>query len=310
MSSIWVTGAAGFIGSHLVRYLAAQGCRVAGVDLLPASYAALDQTVSAWEASGLSRRSLDALAEKSGLPDTIYHLAGGSSVGASLANPSQDFAATVGGTAVLLEWLHKSAPAARLVIISSAAVYGNIHREPISEDAITDPYSPYGAHKFAMEAIVKGWSSSFDIAAVVVRLFSVYGPGLRKQLLWDLSKRLHQDNGPFALGGSGDELRDWTHVHDVVRAIEVSSSIAQVGMAIVNAGTTVASSVREIANGLARAYGGYPERVEFSGKARPGDPFSLVAAPGRLSALGFEWRIGIEEGLQSYVDWYRSAEQP
>jgi UDP-glucose 4-epimerase len=308
MSLVWVTGAAGFIGRHLVSYLAGRGHSVAGIDLFPVDSAELDACVAAWDASGLSPEGLSALRERTGMPEIVYHLAGGSSVGASLGDPAGDFATTVSGTAILLEWLRSSSAETRLVVVSSAAVYGNIHSGGIGEDAATDPYSPYGAHKFAMEATVKGWSTSFGIPAAVVRLFSVYGPGLRKQLLWDLSNRLHHEAGPVVLGGSGAELRDWTHVDDVVRAIEAASGLAQGGMPIVNAGSTIPTNVRQIAHGLAKAFGADPARIEFSGEARAGDPYSLFAAPGgRLASLGFQWRTDINAGLQSYADWYRSA---
>lgn len=307
MNSILVTGAAGFIGSHLVRHLAAQGHAVAGVDLVPAEHAGLGPCVSGWDARGLSANSLDAAREQAGEFDLVFHLAGGSSVGESFAHPARDFAATVGGTAILLEWLRGSALDARLVIVSSAAVYGNIHSGPIGEDAATQPYSPYGAHKYAMEATVRGWSSSFGIPAVAVRLFSVFGPGLRKQLFWDLSARLIGHDEPVTLGGSGGEMRDWTHVADVVRALEAASGLARVGMPILNAGSTLGSSVQQVSRGLARALGADPERIRFSGQARPGDPFSLVAAPGQLAATGFEWSTGLDEGLQDYADWYLAA---
>lgn len=309
MSSVWVTGAAGFIGRHLVRYLASQSQAVAGIDLVPADSAGLGRAIRGWSARGLSPLSLDALREQTGTPEIIFHLAGGSSVGASLADPVGDFTATVGGTAILLEWLRSAALTTRLVVVSSAAVYGNSHRDGISDDAPTDPYSPYGAHKYAMEATVKGWSSSFGISAVAVRLFSVYGPGLRKQLLWDLSNRLHQEDGPVTLGGSGEELRDWTHVDDVVRAIDVLSGLAEVGMPIVNAGSCVGYNVRQISHSLVQAFHGDPARIAFSGEVRAGDPHCLVAAPGQLANLGFEWRIGIDDGLKSYADWYRAAER-
>lgn len=309
MNLVWVTGAAGFIGSHLVRYLAEQRYTIAGIDLVEAVGAGLGEEVAGWNTSGLSPQSLDALHKQLGAPHVVYHLAGGSSVGASLADPARDFTATVGGTATLLEWLRKSAPAARLVVVSSAAVYGDIHAGPIGEEAATNPYSPYGAHKFAMEAIVRGWSRSFGLASVAVRLFSVYGPGLRKQLLWDLSNRLHLNQEPVTLGGSGEELRDWTHVADVVRALELAASLAQVGMPIVNAGSGTAANVRQISHDLARAFEMDPDRIGFSGTARPGDPFSLVAAPGQLADLGFRWGVDIREGLQSYADWYRTAKQ-
>lgn len=309
MSSVWVTGAAGFIGNHLVRHLAGQGQKVAGIDLVPAETAGLNDIVLGWDASGISTRSLQSMQDNTGTPETVYHLAGGSSVGASLADPAADFAATVGGTATLLNWLRQSARGTRLVIVSSAAVYGNIHRDPIAETAATDPYSPYGAHKYAMEATVKGWASSFGIPSVAVRLFSVYGPGLRKQLLWDLSNRLHEADGAVELGGSGDELRDWTYVGDVVRAIEAAAAHAGTRTPVLNAGSTLASSVKRISTGLAQAYGYDPDRIKFSGRARPGDPFSLVAANGKLATGGFEWQVSVDEGLQRYADWYREAVQ-
>jgi len=310
MSLSLVTGAGGFIGRHLVRHLCKQGQSVIGVDLVSASRAGITTSLAGWSAGGLTRSSLEELQAKAGTADVVYHLAGGSSVGTSLQHPAEDFAATVGGTANLLEWIRTSAAQARLVVVSSAAVYGNVHSGPINEMAQTEPYSPYGAHKYAMEAMVRGWSASFNISSIAVRLFSVYGPGLAKQLLWDLSARLHENAGVVMLGGTGHEVRDWTYVGDVVRVLETASSLAVQGMPIMNAGTTVPISVREVAECLALAYGFDPSGIRYSGRSRPGDPFSLVAAPGLLAKLGFDWQVSLQQGLAHYVDWYRSAVSP
>ena len=142
MTLAFVTGAGGFIGRHLVRHLAAAGTRVAGLDLIDAGGCALDGATCGWSAGALSQAGLDFLAGETGVPDTVYHLAGGSSVGASLADPYRDFGATVGGTGMLLDWLRTRAPEVRLVIVSSAAVYGDLHRAGIAEDAATAPFSP------------------------------------------------------------------------------------------------------------------------------------------------------------------------
>ncbi|MCW6531211.1 NAD(P)-dependent oxidoreductase [Sphingomonas sp. MMSM20] len=306
MNLAWVTGGAGFIGRSLVRHLVATGTRVAGIDLAEA--AGLTHITAGWQVGAVSHEKLDALAQNTGLPDVIYHLAGGSSVGASLSEPFRDFTATVAGTAMLLDWLRNHSPVTRLVIVSSAAVYGNLHVDPIAEDAATAPFSPYGAHKFAMETICAGWAGSFGLPVVAVRLFSVYGPELRKQLLWDLCGKLTVSDAPIVLGGTGAELRDWTHVDDVVRALVIATPLASPAMPVINAGSGRARSVREIAEVAARAFGRDPACLSFSGNSRPGDPFSLIAARGLLDAIGFDWRVDPTAGVEDYVRWYRTRD--
>lgn len=308
MTLAWVTGAAGFIGSHLTHHLAGQGVRVAGLDIARRPQNLAEQVVE-WSEGSIARDRLAGLASRTGLPDTLYHLAGGSSVGASLAVPYQDFSATVGGTGILLDWLHEHSPATRLVIASSAAVYGNLHAGPIDDSAETAPYSPYGAHKFAMEAVCRGWAGSFGLQVISARLFSVYGSGLTKQLLWDLSNKLCSQAPTVTLGGTGKELRDWTHVSDVVRALTAIAPLASPHMPIVNVGTGKALSVQHVAEILVRAHGRNPTCLQFSGVSRPGDPFSLVAAPGQLQNTGFDWRVTLEDGIADYAAWYRSRAQ-
>lgn len=306
MTLAFVTGAGGFIGRHLVRHLRRSGTRVAGLDLIGADDCALEPETCGWCTGALSQDGFSRLADAVGMPDTVYHLAGGSSVGASLVDPYGDFTATVGGTGMLLDWLRIHAPATSLVIVSSAAVYGNLHRERIAEDAATAPFSPYGAHKFAMEAVCRGWAGSFALNVVAVRLFSVYGPGLAKQLLWDLCGKLESGADTVMLGGTGAELRDWTHVSDVVRALAAAAPLAAPSMPVVNAGSGQAGSVRAVAEAVARGFGRDPACLRFSGKGRAGDPISLVAAPGSLEASGFAWDMRMEAGVADYVRWYRA----
>lgn len=306
MNPVWVTGAAGFIGRHLVRHLAATGMQVGGLDLVDAVAAGLDGLTAGWHGGPLSQAGLSELVRTTGVPDTIYHLAGGSAVGASLANPYGDFTATVGGTGMLLDWLREHAPATKLVIVSSAAVYGNLHDGPIGDDAATAPFSPYGAHKFAMEAICRGWAGSFGMNIVAIRLFSVFGPGLKKQLLWDLCGRLVREPDRIVLGGTGDEVRDWTHVDDVVRALIVTAPLASTAMPVINAGSGVGHTVRSVAEEVLHMFGRCPSALAFSGECRPGDPFSLVAAPDMLRSMDFAWTIDLKSGIADYVRWYQS----
>lgn len=309
MNVAWVTGAAGFIGRHLVRHLADSGARVSGIDLVGAGSAGLENMIDGWQEGLLSQAALEALSDNTGVPDTIFHLAGGSSVGASIADPYGDFTATIGTTGMLLDWIRRRAPTTRLVVVSSAAVYGNQHVERIGDNAAISPFSPYGAHKFAMEIASRGWASSFGLKIVAVRLFSVYGPGLTKQLLWDLCGKLNSGVPTVLLGGTGEELRDWTHVGDVVRALTAAAPLASQYMPVVNAGSGEAGSVRRIAETVARAFGRDSDCLHFSGESRAGDPFSLVAAPGQLGAGGFDWQVDLETGIFDYVRWYKAQTQ-
>ena len=309
MASIWITGAHGFIGQHLSRTLAQQGHTVVGVGhgAWPAAEA-VAWGVSDWLNGDISASNLQALRTRHGQPDAVFHLAGGSTVGAAVANPREDFSRTVVSTAELLDWLRQESPQTRLVAVSSAAVYGAGHDGAITEAAPLRPYSPYGHHKLMMESLCRSYGSTFGTKAVVVRLFSVYGAGLRKQLLWDLCSKLEGGQTPVVLGGSGNELRDWTDVRDVVRALALLSAQASAEVPSFNVGTGVATSVRDITRQVMSAWAGAPQidGAEFSGQSRSGDPFSLQADASRLNALGFGWTWTLAQGLGDYVRWFTS----
>jgi UDP-glucose 4-epimerase len=238
----------------------------------------------------------------------VVHLAGGSSVGAALANPREDFFRTVATTAELLEWIRLDAPECRLLAISSAAVYGAGHPGAIAEDAPLLPYSPYGHHKRVMEELCRSYAASFGTRVCIARLFSVYGPGLTKQLLWDACSRLESGATTLTLGGSGDELRDWTEVRDVARALAMLLPLADATGPVFNVGTGLATPVRSVATALLAAWtelGGQAVALSFNGQSRVGDPFSLVACSQRLQKLGFQWHHPLRSGLQDYVAWHR-----
>lgn len=311
-SCIWVTGARGFIGRHLSRSLRSAGYKVSGIGhgAWPAAAAAL-WGVEHWVNGELSSSNLNVLLALAGPPSAVMHLAGGSSVGAAILQPKEDFARTVTSTVDLLEWLRQEAPDTRVVAVSSAAVYGAGHAGPISEQAALTPYSPYGHHKLMMESLCRLYGASYGLRSTVARLFSVYGAGLRKQLLWDLCSKLETGKSPVQLGGSGDELRDWTDVRDVVRALASLPDLANAQVPTFNLGSGIATSVRTVAERVISAWkpAVHQQELNFSGLSRSGDPFSLYADSGRLSALGFDWQVPLHRGLADYVRWFQTREQ-
>jgi UDP-glucose 4-epimerase len=301
-----ITGARGFIGRHVARHFAANGQTVVGLGHGAWLESARRQWgVSEWQNGEISSANLDALSALVGVPDIVIHLAGGSAVGPSFAQPAEDFHRSVMAASELAEWLRLRAPAARLVMASSAAVYGAGHAGPIAESARCAPYSPYGFHKRMAELSLESYARNFGLRVAIVRLFSVYGPGLRKQLLWDACTSLAQGATRLKLGGTGEELRDWLHVDDVARLMLWAAERANNSAEIFNGGTGVATPVRDIAQRLCLAWGSGCA-AEFSGQARPGDPVRLVADVARVRAAGFvparEWGAGLDE----YVAWFRA----
>jgi UDP-glucose 4-epimerase len=304
--TIWITGAAGFIGTMLSSLLVREGDRCFGLDVRAAERSSIE--TAQFVTGAVSEPALAALLDLSGPPDAVFHLAGGSAVGPSFSDPAADFAATAGSTSLMLDFLRRRAPSAIVVLPSSAAVYGSDHDGAIAETASPHPVSPYGAHKLIMEALADSYGRFFGLDIRVARLFSVYGRGLRKQLLWDLCGKLAAGGGVVTLGGTGQELRDFIHGADVARALRtLSLPDVVISPAVVNIGSGQASSVKLIADTVASSWQertGRAAFIEFNGDSRPGDPASLFAATARMQTLGFAPEISLEAGLRDYVDWY------
>ena len=162
------------------------------------------------------------------------------------------------------------------MLASSAAVYGGGHSEPINETSFLSPYSPYGVHKRVGELLFESYGKNFGLNVAIVRLFSVYGSNLRKQLLWDLCLRLQSDPGEIVLEGLVMNLRDLLHVEDAVVFLKKVSNFACPECFIVNGGTGIATSVNDIAHSVISSWD--PKvKIMFTGIARKGDPKYLVA---------------------------------
>jgi len=298
-STVWVTGASGFIGTHLVRQLAAAEIAVVGFgrrNAAPLGCAAYFP--------GPLNVALERAVETLGAPMRVFHLAGSGTVGRSIADPLSDFDSNVTTTALLLDALRRHAPGAAFILASSAAVYGAGHREPVATDAAMSPFSPYGHHKRMAEDLLRVHAETYGLQGTILRLFSIYGPGIRKQLLHDVCSRLATNEAPLVLGGTGTECRDWLHVEDAVRAIAGIADTEPGETAVFNVGAGVGVDIGYIAEILCSAWG--ERSFCFSGVCRQGDPERLVAHAASLPP-GFTPRVPLEAGLRGYVHWFREA---
>ena len=306
MATIWITGAKGFIGRHLVKRLNSSGHVIFGLGhgAWPAEEAS-HAGLSAWINGDIDSANLWQLLQWGGPPDAIYHLAGGSSVALSMQSPKEDFHRTISSTAELLEWVRTQSPEAKLVAVSSAAVYGDAAGEALTETGSYTPFSPYGFHKRTVELLCQSYVQNFGLRIAVVRLFSVYGPGLAKQLLFDVCSRLSRNPKDLVMQGTGLETRDWLHVEDAVRLLELVCDSTRLPFRIVNGGSGEGHSVADTVKLLCNAWGCSPA-VSFTGLARPGDPKRLVADISAQRNLGFVPQVGLQDGIASYVRWFKS----
>jgi UDP-glucose 4-epimerase len=249
--------------------------------------------------------TLDTLVTYANEPDLIVHCAGSGSVSFSMAHPFQDYGRTVSSTAAVLEYIRLYSPLTKLVYPSSAAVYGLVDELPICESAPLNPASPYGVHKLMAERLCLSYAANYDVAVSMIRFFSIYGEGLRKQLLWDACGKI--ECGEHAFFGTGAELRDWLHVEDAARLVEVAAASASSSCPVVNGANGEAVSVREILLQLFQAYG-TQLRPEFTGTARPGDPPGYHADMTMAAErLGWAPQIDLKAGIARYVDWFKSG---
>ena len=294
-----VTGACGFIGRHAARRLARAGWTVHGIG--HGQFDAGERERWGMRAFASADVTLDNLAASGVRPELIVHCAGGSTVGYSLAHPHEDFARTVATTAAALEFARTRAAQARVVFLSSAAVYGDAGGAPLSEDARLAPVSPYGVHKRIGEDLCRLYATQFGVRAVILRLFSVYGAGMRKQLLWDASKRMRV--GEMSFSGNGEELRDWLHVDDAAALIAQAQALASADCPVVNGGTGTGATVAQVLRALAAALG-RNDAPRFTGERRKGDPAALVADVSRALATGWRPQARWQEGVREYAAWH------
>jgi UDP-glucose 4-epimerase len=236
-------------------------------------------------------------------PSTIIHCAGGGSVAFSIADPLADFERTVVSTAHVLEYVRLNAPSCRVVYPSSASVYGSVETVPIREDCPAAPISQYGTHKLMAEEMVSSYSRQFGTPASIVRFFSIYGCGLRKQLLWDASCKI--GSGTFSFMGTGEETRDWLHVEDAADLLNMANQHASSDCPTVNGGSGRGLTVREILQHLGRNLVEREVTLEFSGLARLGDPGRFVACIEIAKSWGWcptrDWMHGVAE----YAAWWK-----
>ena len=296
--NILIVGAKGFIGSHVAANSLVNGYAVTGCDLV--------EDVSGdypYQKISVLSADFDALFASQTF-DVCINASGSGNVSFSIEHPLNDFEANTLAVIKILDTIRKYNSACQYVHISSAAVYGNPAHLPIREEDCISPLSPYGYHKWISEIVCREYYQLYHLPIAIVRPFSVYGDGLKKQLLWDICQKLAKTD-TITLFGTGNESRDFIHVTDLSKLINCIIEAAAFKLDIFNAASGRENTIQTIASIIEQYYGGQ-KKISFSGKVRPGDPLNWRADVSKANDIGFVPGISLENGLQQSIKWFES----
>ncbi len=301
-----VTGGAGFIGSNLVRQLLLKQYEVVVLDNLSTGY---EENLAGLEGiifyqgdicdMSLVRQSVEKV-------EVIFHLAAAVGNRQSLENPQRDSQINVLGTINILE-AARAAGVRKVVLSSSAAIYGEPRVLPIPEEQPWAPQSPYGVSKLAAERMALAYASLYGLECIALRYFNVYGPRQRYDAYGNVIPIfVHQilQGEPLTIYGDGEQTRDFVSVHDVVQA-NLLAAQAQGLSGAFNIGSGTSVSINQLV-GLLEQVTGQKIKVQYA-PPRPGDVRdSLADIRAARAHLHYEPRIDLASGLEEYIEWVRA----
>jgi UDP-glucuronate 4-epimerase len=314
--TVFVTGAAGFIGSHVCEALLARGDRVFGIDNFDPFY---DRRIKERNLAPLSAhpsfsflegdiRDASALARwGEGIPaDALIHLAAKAGVRPSVADPVGYADVNILGTIRVLDWARER-QVPKLLFASSSSVYGGNTKVPFAEDDFVDhPVSPYAATKKAGELLCHTYCHLYGMNVVALRFFTVYGPRQRPEMaIHKFTRRILGGEG-IDLYGDGSSQRDYTYIDDIVSGV-LGAMTAPPGYRVYNLGEPATISLSELVALIEKACGKVAAR-----RFRPPEPGDVPVTYADISRareeIGYDPRTPIGRGVSLFIEWYRREE--
>jgi UDP-glucose 4-epimerase len=296
-----VTGAAGFLGAALCNRLVREGHQVRGLDDLSAGDPSRLQADVLFTRGDVSDRpKLWTLLQDM---DCLYHLAARVSVPESVLYPREYNAVNVGGTVSVMEAM-RDVGVQRVVFISSGAIYGDQQHQPLTEDTRPDPRSPYAVSKLAAEHYTHTIGALWGIETVSLRVFNAYGPGQQLPAAHPpvIPHFLRQTarSGTLVIHGTGRQTRDFVYVDDILEAMVAASTAPTVNRSVINVGSGVETSIRDLAQLVIEALGRPAEWI-FKEDLDAGPSHMCADIQLARRKLGYQPRVALEQGLERMI---------
>lgn len=293
---ILITGGSGFIGLALTNALKEKN-HVSVVS----SKGDFPSGVKHIKADLTKKESLRFL--KDGNFDYIFHFAGNTDHGRALSDPEFDLSINFLSTFYILEKIKNFKKKPKFIFSSTVLVYGNSKGILSEESSLTNPISNHGAAKLAAEKYIVSFWRQYGIPAVIFRIFSVYGPGLRRQIVFDFIKKLSSNPYQLEIIGTGKESRDLIFINDLIKNILKVAEFADYNAEIYNMGTGKSYTTTQIARTVAAAMHIKP-KLFFSKKIRSFDVANTTADVKKIRKLGCKTNTTLANGVRQTVRWY------
>lgn len=295
---ILIIGSEGFIGSHCVDFFSEKGFDVYQADINGfgvKNFYKIEKQNSDFSKPFQEHQF-----------DVCINASGSANVGFSFDKPSKDFELNVINVQKILVAIRDYNIDCKFINFSSAAVYGNPQVLPITEDSVCKPLSPYGFHKLQSELLLTEYHNFFGLNTCSLRVFSAYGPGLKKQLFWDLFQKARKHD-TILLFGTGKETRDFIYIDDLIQIIDLVIQNSKFQGATYNVASNIETTIAEASQIFINEFS--PEKkIVFSGEEKLGDPNNWIADMKILNDKGFKPQFDLYFGLKKYVEWLKANE--
>lgn len=313
--SILVTGAAGFIGSHICEYLIKTGMPVIGIDNFDPFYSRDVKELNLkelrqsdqfrfYETDIRDSSKLNNILS-SGQVEVVIHLAAKAGVRPSIDSIMEYYDVNVNGTVCLLESMRKNG-IRKMLFASSSSIYGNNPKVPFSEsDRVDNPISPYASTKKSGELLCHVYNHLYGFDITCLRFFTVYGPRQRPDLAIHKFTRLIQENTPIPFYGDGSSSRDYTYIDDIVNGISCALNHLE-GYKIFNLGESKVITLKNLVEVIEQVLG--KKAVLNQLAMQKGDVTRTYANISKARAeIGYNPKYNIEKGIKKFIDWYEEV---